>query len=125
MAFGSISDTQITASSQLDDNHSASQARLHFQADGDKVGGWSALTNDHNQWLQVDFGSYTKVTRLATQGMNGSDQWVTRYMLQYSDDGITFHLYKEATSSSAKVPDILSFHFLCQITDFCQQISCR
>ena len=113
MALGSISDTQITASSQLDDNHSASQARLHFQADGDKVGGWSALTNDQNQWLQVDFGSYTKVTRLATQGTNGSDQWVTRYMLQYSDDGITFHLYKEARSSSAKVPDILNFNFLC------------
>ncbi|XP_066019015.1 uncharacterized protein [Pocillopora verrucosa] len=102
MAFGSISDTQITASSQLDGYHSASQARLHFQADGYKVGGWSALTNDRDQWLQVNFGSYTKVTRLATQGMNGYDQWVTRYMLQYSDDGITFHLYKEATSSSAK-----------------------
>ena len=97
MAFGSISDTQIIASSQLDGNHSASQARLHFQADGYKVGGWSALTNDRDQWLQVDFGSYTKVTRLATQGMNGYDQWVTRYMLQYSDDGITFHLYKEGT----------------------------
>ena len=113
MALGSISDTQITASSQLDDNHSASQARLHFQADGDKVGGWSALTNDQNQWLQVDFGSYTKVTRLATQGMNGYDQWVTRYMLQYCDDGITFHLYREARSSPAKVPDILNFYFLC------------
>ena len=113
MAFGSISDIQITASSQLDGNHSASQARLHFQADGYKVGGWSALTNDRNQWLQVYFGSHTKVTRLATQGIYGYDQWVTKYMLQYSDDGMTFHLYKEARSSSAKVPDILSLYFLC------------
>lgn len=113
MAFGSISDIQITASSQLDGNHSASQARLHFKADGYKVGGWSALTSDSNQWLQVDFGSYTKVTRLATQGMDGYNQWVTKYMLQYSDDGMSFHLYKEATSSSAKVPDMLSFYFLC------------
>ena len=113
MAVGSISDIQITASSQLDGNHSASQARLHFQADGYKVGGWSALTNDSNQWLQVDFGRYTKVTRLATQGMDGYNQWVTKYMLQYSDDGINFYLYKEATSSSAKVPDIVSFYFHC------------
>ncbi|PFX33163.1 Neuropilin-2 [Stylophora pistillata] len=105
MVSGSISDIQITASSQLDGNHSASQARLHFQADGYKVGGWSALTNDSNQWLQVDFGRYTKVTRLATQGMDGYNQWVTKYMLQYSDDGINFHLQKEATSSSPKVFD--------------------
>ncbi|PFX33161.1 Coagulation factor V [Stylophora pistillata] len=113
MAYGSISDIHITASSQLDGNHSASQARLHFQADGYKVGGWSALSNDRNQWLQVDFGKYTTVTRLATRGVDGYNQWVTKYMLQYSDDGINFHLYKEAKSSSAKVPDVLGFYFLC------------
>ena len=113
MAFGSISDIQITASSQLDGNHSAAQARLHFKADGNKAGVWSALTNDLNQWLQVDLGSYTRVTRVATQGRNGYDQWVTKYKLQYSDDGITFQVYREARSSTAEVLFILDFHFLC------------
>ena len=103
MESKSISDAQITASSQLSGNHSAAQARLHFQADGNKAGGWSALANGLNQWLQVDLGSHTRVTRVATQGRNRYDQWVSKYKLQYSDDGVTFQAYKEAEDNSAKV----------------------
>ena len=104
MTFGgAISDAQISASSQLDDNHSAVQARLLFKADGRKSGGWSAFRNDTTQWLQVDLGSFTKVTRVATQGRNGYDQWVTKYKLQYSDDGLSFHMYAMVGDKSAKV----------------------
>jgi len=53
MAFGAISDYQISASSQQDGNHTAEQGRLHFKGDESKVGGWSALSNDVNQWIQV------------------------------------------------------------------------
>lgn len=103
MESETISDDQITASSQLDDNHSARQARLHFKISGYQRGGWSALSNDLHQWLQVDLGSYSRVTRVATQGRNAFNEWVTKYNLQYSDDGVTFHLYKEGANSSAKV----------------------
>ena len=98
-----ITDGQITSSSQLDDTHAAQEARLNFKADGSKRGGWSALINDFNQWLQVDLGNFKRVTRVASQGRNGRDQWVTRYRLQYSDDGLLFQFYKEAVNSSAKV----------------------
>ena len=103
MALGAISDYQIIASSQQDDNHSAAQGRLHFKGDGSKVGGWSALSNDVNQWIQVDFGSYTRVTGVATQGSYNHDQWVTKYGLQYSDDGMAFQSYKKPGDKSAKV----------------------
>ena len=103
MESKAISDGQITASSQLDENHSATQARLHLKIGGYKRGGWSALTIDLHQWLQVDLGSYTRVTRVATQGRNAFNEWVTKYILQYSDDGVTFDLYKEGANSSAKV----------------------
>ena len=103
MALGAISDYQIIASSQQDDNHSAAQGRLHFKGDGNKVGGWSALSNDVNQWIQVDFGSYTRVTGVATQGSYNHDQWVTKYRLQYSDNEDTFHSFKEIGSNFAKV----------------------
>ena len=103
MAYGAISDDQIQASSQLNGNHSATQARLYFKGDGVKAGGWSALSNDSNQWLQVDFGSYTRVQRVATQGRYASDQWVTKYKLQYSDDGVAFQVYREPGVSLAKV----------------------
>ena len=103
MASGGIVDSQISASSQLDGGHSAAQARLHFRADGSKSGGWSALTNDDNQWLEVDVGSYTRMTSVATQGRNSKNEWVTRYNLQYSDDGISFHMYVQSGEKSTKV----------------------
>ena len=103
MDSGAITDAQITASSQWDANHAAIQARLHFKKVTGKAGSWSARKNDLNQWLQVDLGGFTTITRVATQGRNGVDQWVTQYRLQYSDDGVTFQFYKKTRSRSPKV----------------------
>jgi len=103
MDSGAITDAQITASSQWY-YQAAVQARLHFKQTGSKRGSWSARRDDVNQWLQVDLGSYTTVTKVATQGRNGQgSQWVTQYRLQYSDDGVTFQFFEEPQSSSAKV----------------------
>ena len=103
IALGTITDAQITASSKLDKTHSAAQARLHSKAVGSKYGAWSAHENDHHQWLQIDFESSTKITRLATQGRNGFNEWVTKYNLSYSDDGVYFHSYKMVGVSRAQV----------------------
>ena len=84
-------------------NLAAIHGRLNFKAGSGKHGSWSARLNDLKQWLQVDLGS-SKVTGVATQGRNGhSGQWVTKYKLQYSDDGVTFHFYKESGQSENKV----------------------
>ena len=103
MENGAISDAQISASSQWDDKHAARNARLNFKRQG--VRGWKTLINDSNQWLQVDLDSYATVTGVAAQGTpdNKTDQWVTKYWLQYSDDGVTFNSYKETTDNSPKV----------------------
>ena len=111
---GDVANAQIKASSMLDGDNSPGQARLHQKADGRMAGAWSAQTDDLNQWLQVDFGSYTKVSRVATQGKNGFNQWVTKYKIQYSNDGENFWVYKEPGTSLAKVTSFthftLSFH---------------
>ena len=105
MESGEISDAQISASSHWDNNHAARQGRLHFKEQGGKAGSWSSRTNDLNQWLQVDIGSYTTVTGIATQGRNSIryPQWVTKFKLQYSVDGVIFQFYKEPGNNSAKV----------------------
>ena len=104
MENGAILDWQITASSQWDYNHAPVQGRLYFRATANKAGSWSAVSSDPSQWLQVDLESqYTKVTRVATQGREDSPQWVTKYKLQFSNDGENFHYYTEPRQIEIKV----------------------
>ena len=100
----------------MDEHQSPAQARLNHW-------GWSAGSDDLKQWLQVDLGSYIRVTQVATQGVNPwrfwywgrrwytgywgrrwyTGYWVTSYRLQYSDEGFIFHFYQEPSDTSAKV----------------------
>ena len=94
----------MSASSQLDENHAASQGRLHVEAVLSKSGSWSAKDNNVSQWLQVDLGNpHTKVIALATQGRNNYPQWVTKYKVQYSGDGVSFQYLMEEQSSTIRV----------------------
>ena len=104
MENGRISERQTTASSQLDANHAATQGRLHFKASANKAGSWSAGSSDSSQWLQVDLDiQNTKVIRVATQGRDDSPQWVTKYKLQHSNDGVNFQYYTEPGRLESKV----------------------
>ena len=98
-----ISDGQISASSELSPNHKANQSRLYYTADGGKGGAWSAKTTDKNQWLQIDLGGlYATVTAVATQGRHDEDEWVTEYMLQYSNETLNFTHYREPGQTTYK-----------------------
>ena len=104
MEDGSISDGQISASSQLDLSHAVIHGRLHFKATAGKTGSWSARINDVNQWFQIDLRiRYTEVTRVATQGRNDNPQWVTKYKLQYSNDGVNLQYYRDQGKTAYKV----------------------
>ena len=93
---------QISASSQRDADHAAIGAILNFDADSNTIGSWSPNKDDKNPWLQIDLGGrYTRVTDVATKG--GNQKWVTKYKLQYSDDGLTFRYYRELGEWENKV----------------------
>ena len=104
-----ITDAQITASSEQRTVrvHAASRARLNFQEIKNKAAGvWVSIATDDNPWLQVDLeAQYTKVTRVATQGRNSLNypQWVTKYKLQYGDNGKAFQYYSEPGQDTDKV----------------------
>jgi len=116
MESGTISDSQFSASSENGGNHAANQGRLNFQETSSRAGAWQAVTNDLKQWLQIDLGNrLAQVTRVATQGRHYSSQWlwsphsqwVTKYKLQYSDDGVNFQYYREQGQPTDKVKIVL------------------
>ena len=85
---------QLTASSQhlcykpCDPN----SARLNLATNSTIYGGWFAYQLDLDQWIQVDLGSWRLVTGVITQGRNDNPEWITKYKIQYSNDG-TFWSY--------------------------------
>ena len=122
MESGAISDSKITASSEWSVRHSPKRARLHTRATADGLGAWSCLTSDLKQWLQVDLGKITPVTHVATQGRNSFSpaQMVTKYKLQFSDDGTSFLFYKRQGQSSDAVNKniITRYSFKTSVTVF-------
>lgn len=115
MENGVISDRHLGASSQLSTNHSPNKGRLHSTAE---PGAWSSLTNDLNQRLQIDIlgldRRYTRVTRVATQGRHSvkEQQWVTKYKVEYGNDGVNFQYYKKQGQTTDKVRQICNISVL-------------
>ena len=70
-----------------------------FVSLGSYQGGWISQYTDANQWLMVDLGKVTKVTRLATQGRSDAGWWSKSYSLEYSEDGGVFKPYKNGQVS--------------------------
>ncbi|XP_078348538.1 uncharacterized protein LOC144633566 [Oculina patagonica] len=92
MQNGEITDSAITASTEY---YSAFNGRLHFLSGSGRVGGWVAGKIDENQFLQVNFGDWRKVSRVAIQGRQDADEWVKSFSISYGNDSVFFEDYKE------------------------------
>uniref|UniRef100_A0A667ZE28 Contactin associated protein like 3 n=1 Tax=Myripristis murdjan TaxID=586833 RepID=A0A667ZE28_9TELE len=53
------------------------------------------------QWLEVDLGGRTQITAVATQGRYGSSDWLTAYLLMFSDTGHNWKQYRQEDSIGA------------------------
>lgn len=92
---GDVPDAAFSASSSANSKHGPARSRLNIQSNSKGYGAWSAGANNGKQWLQIDFGELVRVTKVATQGRQDSGQWVTKYTLSYSVDGMHWAEYKE------------------------------
>ena len=91
MEDGHIANYQITASSAWRNWTRAYFGRLDEDPVKDITNGvWTSSTSDKDQWIQVNFGIPRLITGIITQGRHGAKQWVTRYRVQYGDDGINW-----------------------------------
>ncbi|XP_021452980.1 contactin-associated protein-like 5 isoform X1 [Oncorhynchus mykiss] len=61
----------------------------------DGAGGWSPQVTDRQPWLQLDLRDRMEVTAVATQGRFGSSDWVSGYLLLFSDTGLAWKQYRQ------------------------------
>ncbi|KAM3604938.1 uncharacterized protein V6R79_018355 [Siganus canaliculatus] len=87
--------SSFRSSSQLSSSHAPGFAKLNRR---EGAGGWSPLTSDRYQWLEVSLGERTKITAVATQGRYGSSDWLTSYLLMFSDTGHNWKQYRQEDS---------------------------
>ncbi|KAH1184969.1 hypothetical protein KIL84_012910, partial [Mauremys mutica] len=91
--------TAFDSSSELFSVHSPNFAKLNRR---DGAGGWSPSESNPQQWLQIDLGDRAEITAVATQGRYGSSDWITSYILMFSDTGRNWKQYRQEDSIWAK-----------------------
>ena len=91
-----IPDSAITASSSSNEISFAPYiGRLHFLSAGTgKYGSWTADAHNEFQWFQIDLGSWTKISAVATQGRQDADKYVETYTLSFSYDVVFWETVK-------------------------------
>ncbi|XP_077886708.1 contactin-associated protein-like 3 isoform X2 [Ictidomys tridecemlineatus] len=87
--------SSFSSSAELSSSHGPGFARLNRR---DGAGGWTPLVSNKYQWLQIDLGERMEVTAVATQGGYGSSDWVTSYLLMFSDSGRNWKQYRREES---------------------------
>nr|XP_040035072.1 contactin-associated protein-like 4 isoform X2 [Gasterosteus aculeatus aculeatus] len=88
----------FSSSSRASGSHGPAFAKLNRR---EGAGGWSPLSSDPHQWLEVDLGGRTRITAVATQGRYGSSDWLTSYQLMFSDAGHNWKQYRQEDSRGA------------------------
>lgn len=73
----------------------------------DNTGAWTPKIQNAYEWLQIDLGRQYIVTKLHTQGRRGSDEYVSEFFLEYSDDGRTWRQY----TNRFGIAEVQSFAF--------------
>lgn len=93
---GTLSDSAMTANSEINKWHGAREGRLNNykgKPGNPGVGAWCADKKDSKQYryIQFDLGSVRKIGKIATQGRNTSSfQYVKSYRILYSESGNVF-----------------------------------
>uniref|UniRef100_A0A3B4GC77 Contactin associated protein like 5 n=1 Tax=Pundamilia nyererei TaxID=303518 RepID=A0A3B4GC77_9CICH len=83
--------SSFQSSSESSVSYAAYNAKLNRR---DGAGGWSPMVTDQEPWLQVDLREQMEVTAVATQGRYDSWDWVSSYLLLYSDTGRAWKQYR-------------------------------
>ncbi|XP_018305702.1 neurexin-4 isoform X2 [Mycetomoellerius zeteki] len=85
--FPLLDRAHITATTSLSER-GPNNARLH----GDSA--WSPELSSYNQHLTMDLGDKYEIRSISTRGRAHTNEYVTEYIIQYSDDGQAWATYE-------------------------------
>ena len=116
----------VLASSEFDANHAVSHIALDYVTrPGIGASAWAAGFLNANQFVLVHFGQKpVRVVSLVTQGRADSDQWITSFKLQSSQDGIYWSdvengtVYTGNTDRNTKVTKVFSQAIYARVLKF-------
>ncbi|XP_051958018.1 retinoschisin-like [Xyrauchen texanus] len=100
---GSVTEDQISCSNEDQytgwfSSWTANKARLNSQGFGCA---WLSKFQDTNQWLQIDLKEVKVVSGILIQGRCDSDEWITKYSVQYrTNENLSWIYYKDQTGNN-------------------------
>ena len=105
MEDGRIKDTQIKASSSLNDTAQSKYGRLNLKGG---FGGWCSERINRRgpfftEYLQVNLNIMMRIRAITTQGREGGNERVERYKIIYSPNWRNLYSWKWLTSESGFV----------------------
>ncbi|XP_072025097.1 uncharacterized protein [Amphiura filiformis] len=104
---GNITDSQITASSKLNNDTSAKSARLNHKPDvesSESQGAWVAEFDDLNQWIQAGLLRQIPITGVIVQGNPSTDKWVSRFQVQHSLNIVDWFFVEDSDGNEKVFP---------------------
>lgn len=69
---------------------------------------WIPIENSYIQFIKFDLGGRKRIKKITTAGRPRSRDFVTEYIVQYSDDG---ELWSTLTDSNKEIQVLISFSF--------------
>lgn len=77
------------------------------------------MVTDQEPWLQVDLKEQMEVTAVATQGRYDSWDWVSSYLLLYSDTGRVWKQYRHEDGVGVSHHQLSLCHCISQVFQNC------
>lgn len=77
------------------------------------------MVTDQDPWLQVDLREQMEVTAVATQGRYDSWDWVSSYLLLYSDTGRVWKQYRHEDGVGVSAHHNQMSRYICWVFFFC------
>ena len=93
-------DDRIRASSEYNSDHSVKGGQSNKIMENNHSSAWCASASDKNPWIEVSFPENYLITGVSIQGSGDCNQYVTKFRVLYSNDGINYLNFSEFEGNS-------------------------